>query len=186
MKKAIIVPAKTGKSKKGGPSIARTIRTVCSTEFTAVKKLSVALSGGIYTAFATLTIVDFNDFDAFIGVFRYYTLKSINAMFTMPTAAQNGTVALVRPLTQLQDSSFVLAQTGYSKLVEDKNAVILIQTSRNPTRVIKYSDPSLRHECSTTSDKVGVYYVVDPNAAATQSVEIIVRVMVTFYDRAAE
>lgn len=182
--KAIVVKPKSGKKSSGGP--ARFLRTVCTTEFTAVKKLSVALSGGIYTAFGTLTIADFNDFDAFIGIFRYYTLKSGVGYFTMPTAAQNGTVSLLRPLTQLQDSAFVLAQTGYSKLVEDPSAIILIQTSRNPTRVLKYSDPSLRQECGATTDKVGAYYVVDPNATATQSVEMIFRIVVTFYDRAAE
>ncbi len=186
MKKAVIVPVKKGKSKGSGPGPQRAIRTVCTTEFTAVKKLTVALSGGIYTSFATLTIADFADFDAFIAVFRYYTLKSCNAMFTMPTAAQNGTVALIRPLTQLQDSGFVLSQIGFLKLVEDKNALILIQTSRNPTKVIRYADPTLRQECSTSSDKVGAYYVVDPNASSSQSVELIVRVIVTFYDRSAE
>jgi len=154
--------------------------------FTAVKKLTVGLSGGIYTAFATLTIVDFNDFDSFIGVFRYYTLKTMSAQFTMPTAAQNGTVALIRPITQLQDTSFVIAQTGYSKLVEDPDAIILIQTSKNPTRIINYSDKRLKQQCDATTDKVGAYYVVDPNASSAQTVQLTVRILVTFYDRAAE
>jgi hypothetical protein len=177
------------KNKKLRKSVPKTmaVDTNCTVCFTAVQSLTTSLQSGTYTVHNNLTTTDFVGLDAFLGLFRYYTPKRLQWETVVSAAGNTGIVSRVRPLLEKIDAPYVSAVLSASTLMADPTTIRSVPSAnRSLSSVQLYKDRSLRQTAvGASGDLLGAYNIVDPETTSAVTVVFFVKVVITFYERAA-